>query len=222
MVRPDGWVWNLVLIKVQPPCPTLLAPREMLPPLLYLSRSESHWAKMTENNRCEICAPRTILRGWLSYRAQRGEAWLVKSCHHLHFFLSLHCWGCSFALGLGGNLKELCMLGWANGSCVFVILLETLWQNCLTCFWMYRKEASLDQQPIIMMRQTEQLPKNMAIAALELIECVPISSFLICSTSLPMAWMASFIAAINYLDVMWLILLNCQMADMGVSSFVPL
>ncbi len=119
MVWPGGWVWNLVLIKIQPPCPTLLAPREMLPPLLYLSRSDSHWAKMTENNGCEICVPQTVLHGWLSYRAQRGEAWLVKSCRHLRSFLSWHCWGCSFASCLDGKLKELCMLGCADGTCVW-------------------------------------------------------------------------------------------------------
>ncbi len=28
-VQPGGWVWNLVLMKIQPPCPTPLAPREM-------------------------------------------------------------------------------------------------------------------------------------------------------------------------------------------------
>ncbi len=65
--------------------------------------------------------------------------------------------------------------------------LETLWLHYLTCFQMYRKKASLVQRPIIMMRQTEQLPKNMAIAAPNLIKCMPISSFLICSTSSPMA-----------------------------------
>jgi hypothetical protein len=69
---------------------------------------------------------------------------------------------------------------------------------------------------------TEQLPNNMVIAVLDLIKCVPISSFLICSTSLAMAWAVSFIAAITCLDVTWLILLNYQKVDMGVLSFVPL
>jgi hypothetical protein len=71
---------------------------------------------------------------------------------------------------------ELCTLGCADGTFVLVILLETLWLNCSTCFWMYRKKALLDQPPIIMMKQTEQLPKNLAITAPDLIKCMPISS----------------------------------------------
>ncbi len=41
---------------------------------------------------------------------------------------------------------------------------------------LYRK-ASLDQQPIIMMRQTEQSLRNMAMAAPDLIECMPMLDF---------------------------------------------
>jgi hypothetical protein len=43
---------------------------------------------------------------------------------------------------------------------------------------MYRRKALLDQQPIIMVRQTEQSLRNMAMAAPDLIECVPMSDFL--------------------------------------------
>ena len=43
---------------------------------------------------------------------------------------------------------------------------------------MYRRNASLDQRPIIMIWQTEQSLRNIAMAAPDLIECVPISDFL--------------------------------------------
>jgi hypothetical protein len=89
-------------------------------------------------------------------------------------------------LGLGGKLKELCTLGCVGGTCVGHSFGNVV-AELFNLFWMYCKNALLDQQPIIMIRQTEQLPKNMAIAAPDLIKSVPISSFLIRSTSLPMA-----------------------------------
>ncbi len=120
-------------------------------------------------------------------------------------------------LGSRWETEGVVYIGMCQWNICLVILCEMLWLNCSTCFWMYRKNASLDQWPIIMIRQTEQLLKNIAIAAPNLIECVPISSFLIFGTSSPIAWMVSFIAAISCLDVTWLILLNFQKADIGVS-----
>jgi hypothetical protein len=73
-----------------------------------------------------------------------------------------------------------------------------------------------------MIWQTEQLLKNIAKAALDLIECVPISDFLMCKMSSPMATIASFMAAITCADVTWLIWLKRQKAEMGVMSVVPL
>jgi hypothetical protein len=86
---------------------------------------------------------------------------------------------------------------------------------------MYRRNASLDQRPIIMIWQTEQSLRNITMAAPDLIECVPISDCLICRTSSPMATTASFMAAITCAEVTWSILLKCQKADMGVLSFTP-
>ncbi len=73
---------------------------------------------------------------------------------------------------------------------------------------MYRRNASLDQRPIIMIWHTEQSLRNIAIAVPDLIECVPISDFLMCKSSLPMAAIASFMAAITCADVTWSILLK--------------
>ncbi len=87
---------------------------------------------------------------------------------------------------------------------------------------MYCRNASLDQQPIIMIWQTKQLPQNIAMATPDLIECVPISDFLMCKSSLPMATIVSFMAAITCADVTWLIWLKHQKGEMGVLSLVPL
>ena len=54
------------------------------------------------------------------------------------------------------------------------------------------------------------------MAAPNLIDCMPISDFLMCKTSLPMAAIASFMAAITCADVTWSILLKRQKADIGV------
>ncbi len=40
---------------------------------------------------------------------------------------------------------------------------------------MFLRKASLDQRPIIMIRKTGHPPRNIAIAAPEQMECVPIS-----------------------------------------------
>ena len=83
---------------------------------------------------------------------------------------------------------------------------------------MYHRNALLDQRPIIMIWQTEQSLKNIAMAAPDLIECVPISDFLIFKVSSPMATIASFMAAVICADVTWSIQLKRQKADMGVLS----
>jgi hypothetical protein len=107
-------------------------------------------------------------------------------------------------------------VGMCRWNICVVIRLETLWLNCSTWLRMYRRNALLDQRPIIMIWQTKQLLKNMAIAAPDLIECVPISDFLIFKVSSPMATIASFMAAVTCADVTWLIRLKRQKADMGV------
>ncbi len=93
-----------------------------------------------------------------------------------------------------------------------VICLETLWLNCSTCLRMYHRNVSLDQRLIIMIWLTEQSLRNIAIAAPDLIECVPISNFLMCKMSSLMAAIVSFMAAINCADVTWSILLKRQKA----------
>ncbi len=86
---------------------------------------------------------------------------------------------------------------------------------------MYHRKASQDQRPIIMIWQTEQSFRNIAMAAPDLIECVPISDFLMCKTFSPMAAIASFMATITCADVTWSILLKRQKADIGVLSSDP-
>ena len=111
-----------------------------------------------------------LLCGLVSGRAQREEVWLVGSCHHLHSFLSWHCWGVSWGVVYVG------MCRWNIWES---IRLETLWLNCSTCLQMYHRKASLDQRPIIMIWQTEQSLRNIAMAAPDLIKCMPISDGLI-------------------------------------------
>ena len=53
---------------------------------------------------------------------------------------------------------------------------ETLCENCSTCLRIYRRNASEDQRPIIMIENVGTLSRYIAIAAPDLIECVPMSS----------------------------------------------
>ena len=55
-----------------------------------------------------------------------------------------------------------------------IIRLETLWENCSTCFLMYRRKASLDQQPIIIMEKVGTCANYMCMTAPERMGCVPI------------------------------------------------
>ena len=53
---------------------------------------------------------------------------------------------------------------------------ETLCENCSTCFCMYRRKASEDQRPIIMIENVGTSSRYIAIAAPDRMECVPMSS----------------------------------------------
>ena len=99
---------------------------------------------------------------------------------------------------------------------------DTLWLNCSTCLQIYYRKASLDHLPIIMIWQTEQSLKNIAMAGPDLIECMPIYDFLICKTSSPIATIVSFMATITCVNVTWSIRLKHQKAEMGVLSLDPL
>ncbi len=68
---------------------------------------------------------------------------------------------------------------------------------------MYLRKALLDQQPIIMIKKTGHPPRNIAIAALEQMECVPISSTKMWRVSSPIALTASRNAFLICVEVMY-------------------
>ncbi len=73
-------------------------------------------------------------------------------------------------------------LVWMSGMCLKFwhdnILFATFWLNSITCFLMYLRKTLLDQRPISMIMNTGHSPRHIAMAAPDLIECVPTSSFL--------------------------------------------
>ena len=128
--------------------------------------------------------------------------------------------GLFLCLGSRWETVGVVYVGMCRWNICVIIHVDTLWLNCLTCLWMYCKNASLDQQPIIMILQTEQSLKKTAMATPDPIKCVPISDFLMCKRSLPMATIASFMNAITCADVTWSIQLKLQKAEMGVLLWV--
>ena len=79
----------------------------------------------------------------------------------------------------------------------------------------------LDQRPIIMMRKTGHPPRNIAIAAPEWMECVPILLAAMWRTPSPIVKMASHNAFLICVEVIWSIRLYFQMAEIGVSRLAP-
>ena len=94
-------------------------------------------------------------------------------------------------------------------------------QNVMVEFFdllrMYLRKASLDQQLIIMIRKTGHLLRNIAIAAPEWMECVPISLTKMWRMSSPIDLTASRNAFLICVEVMCSIRLYLQMAEIGVS-----
>lgn len=86
---------------------------------------------------------------------------------------------------------------------------------------MYRRKASLDHRPSIIIVYTGTSPRYIAIAAPDLMECVPTSPFCIPILFLPTASIAPSSASINILDVTWVICPFISTAETGVSSFEP-
>ncbi len=86
---------------------------------------------------------------------------------------------------------------------------------------MYLRKASLDQQPIIMIRKTGHPPRNIAIAAPEWMEYVLISSTKIWRVSSLIALTASRNAFLICVEVMCSIRLYIQMAEVGVLWLAP-
>ncbi len=86
---------------------------------------------------------------------------------------------------------------------------------------MYHRKASLDQRPIIMIRKTGHPPRNIAIAAPEQMECVPILSTKMWRVSSPIALTASCNTFLICVEVMCLIQLFLQTAEIGVSWLAP-
>ena len=107
-----------------------------------------------------------------------------------------------------------------NSRCS-IILFETFRENCSTCFLIYRRKASLDQRPIIMIVQTGTSPKYIAIAAPDLMECVPISPRFKFKRSQPIDSIAASSAATISSEDTCSIPPPRQTADTGVSSSAP-
>ena len=80
-------------------------------------------------------------------------------------------------------------VGWKSGvvknDSFLIIRVDTLCENCSTCFRIYRRKASLDQRPIIMIVKVGTSARYIAIAAPDRTECVPMSSGLNPSLSSP-------------------------------------
>ena len=68
-----------------------------------------------------------------------------------------------------------------------IILFDTLWLNCSTCFLIYNRNASELHRPISMMVYTGTSSRYIAIAAPDLMECVPISEGSKPNLALPIA-----------------------------------
>ena len=79
------------------------------------------------------------------------------------------------------------VLGVVKKSSFWSIREETFEEKPSTCFRMYRRKASLDQRPMIMIVYVGTLARYMAMAAPDLRECVPMSSAVKPRVSLPMA-----------------------------------
>ena len=86
---------------------------------------------------------------------------------------------------------------------------------------MYRRKASLDQRPIIIMTKTGHSPRNIAIAAPDLMEWHPISSALNPRRSSPTAVTAHRRAVTSSSDAMCSIRPFLQTAETGVLSDDP-
>ena len=97
-----------------------------------------------------------------------------------------------------------------------IILRETLWLNCLTCFLVYLRKASLDHSPTIMIVYTGHSPIYISIAAPYLWELVPTCSDLKPKLSSPMVQTASLRAATISTDVTCSILWFFHTANTGV------
>ena len=95
------------------------------------------------------------------------------------------------------------------------------WLNSLTCLQMYLRKVLLDQQPIIMIRKTGHPLRNITIAAPEWMECVPISSTKMWRMPSPIALTASRNAFLICIEVICLIRLYLQMAEIGVLWLAP-
>ena len=81
--------------------------------------------------------------------------------------------------------------------------------------------ASLDQQPISMIMKTGHSPRYIAMAAPDLIECVPTFSLLKPSLASPIAPTASRRALIMWSEVTWSIIPWLKNVETGVLSEVP-
>jgi len=110
---------------------------------------------------------------------------------------------------------------WMSGMCLKFwhdnILFATFWLNSITCFLMYLRKALLDQHPISMIMNTGHSPRYIAMAAPDLIECVPTSSFLMPSFTYPMDPTASLNAFIMCVDGTCLRCLFTVTVEMGES-----
>ena len=125
----------------------------------------------------------------------------------------------------GVRVSCLDMDGWKLGVVKYdslrIICVETLCENCSTCFLIYRRNASLNHLPIIMMVKVGTLARYIAMADPDLIECVPISTGSKPKSSFPTRWPADCNFIQTVLDVMVRSLPLTRMVLTVVSAFVP-
>ena len=117
------------------------------------------------------------------------------------------------------------MEGWKLGvvkyDSFWIIRDDTLCENCSTCFRMYRRKASLDHRPIIMIVNVGTLARYMAMAEPDLMECVPISSGSKPRLSFPICAAADRSLVRTVADVIVLSLPLMRTVLMGESQLVP-
>ncbi len=110
-------------------------------------------------------------------------------------------------------MSGMCLKLWHDN-----ILFATFWLNSITCFLMYLRKALLDQRPISMiMNTTGHSPRYIAMAAPNLIKCVPTFSFLIPSFTPHIALTESLNTWIMCVDVSCLRCPFTMTAEIGES-----
>jgi hypothetical protein len=107
-------------------------------------------------------------------------------------------------------------------DCTLIIFNEMPKLSSCTCFWMYFRNARLNQQLISIMEKMGTPARYMAIAAPDHVECVPTSEQCIPNFVLQIAIMPSLSRFATISEVMLIVLFLCWAREMGESLFDPL